>query len=45
MKSYKVGVFLVFAVLLCAFNFVSAKNKELPLLSKIIYLDPGHAGI
>lgn len=44
MKSYKVGVFLVFAVLLCAFNFVSAKNKELPLLSKIIYLDPGHGG-
>ena len=44
MKSYKVGVFLVFAVLLCAFNFVSAKNKELPLISKIIYLDPGHGG-
>lgn len=44
MKNYKVGVFLVIAVLLCAFNFVSAKNKDLPLLDKVIYLDPGHGG-
>ena len=44
MKNYKVGVFLSLAVLLCAFNFVSAKNKDLPLLDKVIYLDPGHGG-
>lgn len=44
MFNYKVGVFVAFAVLLCAFNFVSAENKSLPLLSKIIYLDPGHGG-
>ncbi len=44
MFNYKVGVFLILAVLLCAINFVSAKSKDLPLLSKIIYLDPGHGG-
>ena len=44
MFNYKVGVFLVFALLLCAFNFVSAENKKLPLISKVIYLDPGHPG-
>ena len=44
MFNYKVGVFLAFIALLCAFNFVSAENKDLPLLSKVIYLDPGHGG-
>lgn len=44
MFNYKIGVFLVFALLLCAFNFVSAENKKLPLISKVIYLDPGHGG-
>lgn len=24
------------------FNFVSAKENDLPLLGKIIYVDPGH---
>ena len=32
-------------ILLCAFNYVSAENKTLPLLSKTIYLDPGHGGL
>ncbi len=45
MKSYKIGIFFVFALLLCAFNFVSAQNKKLPLLTRVIYLDPGHGGI
>ena len=40
----KVCVFLILASLLCAVNFVSAQNKTLPLLSKVIYLDPGHGG-
>lgn len=44
MFNYKVGAFLAFALLLCAFNFVSAENKSLPLISKVIYLDPGHGG-
>ena len=30
--------------LLCFFNYVSAKNRNLPLLSKVIYLDAGHGG-
>ena len=45
MFNYKIGVFLAFVALLCAFNFVSAENKDLPLLSKVIYLDPGHGGL
>lgn len=44
MFKYKVGVFLFFIALLCAFNYVSAESKTLPLLSKVIYLDPGHGG-
>ena len=44
MLNYKVVVFLIFAVLLLAFNYVSAENKTLPLLSKVIYLDAGHGG-
>ncbi len=44
MKNYKIIIFVILIVLLCAFNFVSAQNKTLPLLSKVIYLDPGHGG-
>ena len=29
---------------LCLFNVVFAKDKSLSLLSKVIYLDPGHGG-
>ncbi len=45
MFNYKLGIILVFVAALLTFNFVSAKNKDLPLLSKVIYLDPGHGGI
>jgi len=45
MLKYKIGIFIFFAVVLCTFNYVSAENKTLPLLSKVIYLDPGHGGI
>ena len=44
MLKYKIGIFVFFAVILCTFNYVSAENKTLPLLSKVIYLDPGHGG-
>lgn len=44
MAKYKVMVIIFFIALLCAFNFVSAKNKNLPLLSKVIYIDVGHGG-
>ena len=44
MEKHKIGIFLLFMGLLCAFNYVSAESKTLPLLSKVIYLDPGHGG-
>ena len=45
MSKYKIYMFISFIVLLCFFNYVSAENKTLPLLSKVIYLDPGHGGL
>ena len=44
MFKYKIGLILLFLGLLYTINFVSAENKTLPLLSKVIYLDPGHGG-
>lgn len=44
MLKYKVIIFIFFIVLLFTFNYVSAESKSLPLLSKVIYLDPGHGG-
>ena len=41
---YKIGALLALLTLLCFFNYVSAKNRNLPLLSKVIYLDAGHGG-
>ena len=43
--KYKVGALVFLFTLLCLFNLVSAKDKVLPLLSKVIYLDAGHGGI
>ena len=42
--KYKIGVLVALLPLLCFFNYVGAKNYDLPLLSKVIYLDPGHGG-
>lgn len=42
--KYKIGTLLFLLALLCVFNYVSAKDKDLPLLSKVIYLDAGHGG-
>lgn len=42
--KYKIGVLVALLTLLCFFNYVGAKNYDLPLLSKVIYLDPGHGG-
>lgn len=44
MFKYKIGIFIFFIGALLAFNYVSAESKTLPLLSKVIYLDPGHGG-
>ena len=43
--KYKIGALVFLFTLLCLFNLVSAKDKALPLLSKVIYLDAGHGGI
>ncbi len=42
--KYKIGALIALVMLLCFFNLVSAKDKDLPLLSKVIYLDAGHGG-
>lgn len=44
MNKYKLVIILLLSIILCLFNVVIAKDKDLPLLSKIIYLDPGHGG-
>lgn len=35
---------IILSIVICLFNSVIAKDKSLPLLSKVIYLDPGHGG-
>ena len=42
--KYKMVVLVILFMLLCFFNYVSAKDKFLPLISKVIYLDAGHGG-
>ena len=42
--KYKIFVLIFLLIFLCFFNYASAENKTLPLLSKVIYLDPGHGG-
>ena len=44
MSKYKVAVLFLFLISLCSFHFVQASNNTLPLLGKVIYLDPGHGG-
>ena len=45
MFRYKICVFFMLLIGIVSFNFVSAKENNLPLLGKIIYVDPGHGGI
>lgn len=44
MLKYKIEALVFLLTLLCFFNFVSAKENNLSLLSKVIYLDAGHGG-
>lgn len=44
MNSYKIIMIIAFSLVFCLFNSVLAKDKNLPLISKVIYLDPGHGG-
>ena len=44
MFKYKLGAFFLLIIGILSFTFVSARDNELPLLGKVIYLDPGHGG-
>lgn len=44
MFKRKLMIILLFLTSLLVVNYVSAESKTLPLLSKVIYLDPGHGG-
>ena len=44
MSKYKLIMIIILSIFLCLFNAVFAKDNNLPLLSKVIYLDPGHGG-
>lgn len=45
MLRYKIIVLFILLISICTFNFVEAGTNELPLLGKVIYLDPGHGGL
>lgn len=38
------GTLLVLMISIFSFNFASAQDSEMPLLGKVIYIDPGHGG-
>ena len=44
MGKYKYIIFVFFGVILCLINGVFAKDNSKELLSKVIYIDPGHGG-
>lgn len=44
MLRYKMGTLLVLMISIFSFNFASAQDSEMPLLGKVIYIDPGHGG-
>ncbi len=44
MDKYKKTVLLIFTILICVFSFFSSNAKNLPLLGKVIFIDPGHGG-
>jgi len=43
MLKYRIGVLFLFIISLCAIGFVKA--IDVPLLGKVIYIDPGHGGL
>lgn len=45
MLKHRVALIFTLIIGICTFGFVSANSSnDLPLLGKIIYLDPGHGG-
>ena len=45
MSKYKAILCFLFIAVVCTLNYVSASSKNFPLISKVIYLDPGHGNI
>ncbi len=45
MLRYKICVLFLLIIGICTLHFVKAGNNDLPLLGKVIYLDPGHGGL
>jgi N-acetylmuramoyl-L-alanine amidase len=43
-KKYKIAILIIFCISLVAMNKVNSYVIELPLLGKVIYIDPGHGG-
>ena len=44
MLKNKLFVLLLFLIIICGMGYVNAEKSSLPLLGKVIYLDPGHPG-
>lgn len=44
MIKYKIYVVFLLVIFICGFSFVQATSTTLPLLGKVIYIDPGHGG-
>lgn len=45
MLKYKMVMLFMSILFMCTFSFVTASTDALPLLGKVIYLDPGHGGL
>lgn len=45
MSIKKIGLILIFVICLSLLSFISIKANKLPLMGKIIYIDPGHGGV
>lgn len=48
MPKYKIYVLFLFIVFACTYNFIKVdatkQDLYLPLLGRVIYIDPGHGG-
>ena len=44
MFRYKIFLLLIFLFVIFTIGYVNAEKSSLPLLGKVIYLDPGHGG-
>ena len=44
MLKYKLSILFLLILSICQLSFVRANNSDLPLLGKVIYIDPGHGG-